>query len=475
MNILLFIILAIGALRAHVDIPMAGAGDIQYSSEGLKRKRGELRPPQEHFSLEELNRVLYRDLKIQSDQLKRIKYHLLNGQIRLASAQLSKLAFDQTKLRPIIYRYLGILHFIDGDYEKSLDYLSKKELRYTPNYQKVCLLKTLNLIVLNYNSKLGDEWGRCKSESSKNLQENNLMWMDVLVALKTNPRPGITQIPFRQVKLAAFNTDQLKVMMKLALYLNQEKLLLTELPNLTLEQLQDPEVRELAGHIYFRSGSLAKSYRFVEDLKSPNAENIKGNLYILRNKYELAYAQFKLALEQKQNSQNALERLLPLAWLLGDWESGGQYAERILSSPETFMNKLTLTAAFLVQKGDFQDARRHLDIITERSRKGTEIDVTQLYSFIALMQNRPVETRKYANLSCTQYDLVNCWLLFQLSQWDSFTLTIRREESIVHKKNWERLITEDINEPLKEVVYVNQLDIEEMDDKELRLIPEKTP
>src|SRR5690606_9600805 len=99
--------------------------------------------------------------------------------------------------------------------------------------------------------------------------------------------------------------DQLKVILKLAMYLNQESLVVDQIPELTVDQLQDPEVREIAGQIFFRTGSLARSYRFIEDLKSPNSENIKGNLYILRNKYELAYAQFKLSLEQKLNSQNA--------------------------------------------------------------------------------------------------------------------------------------------------------------------------
>src|SRR5690606_37073154 len=182
---------------------------------------------------------------------------------------------------------------------------------------------------------------------------------------------------FKRVKIASLDTEETKVMLKLALYLNQEKLVLNELPDLTLDQLQDSEVRELVGQIYFRSGSLAKSYRFVEDLKSPNSENIKGNLYLLRTKYELAYAQFKLALDQKVNSQNALERLLPLSWLLNDWESGSKYAEQIVAKPESQVNKLTLLSAFLMQKGDYSESLKLLEKIDQKTRRGNDLEVTQ--------------------------------------------------------------------------------------------------
>jgi hypothetical protein len=50
-------------------------------------------------------------------------------------------------------------------------------------------------------------------------------------------------------------------------------------------------------------------------------------------------------------------------------------------------------------------------------------------------------------------------------------LTIRREEKISDKRDWEKLISEDIDAPLTETVFVNQLDIEEMDDKLVQLIP----
>ena len=472
MKILFFLLFLLAQGAWADDLPIVNdGGSISYATEGLLSRRGELSPPPEIYDLKELNRVLFSEMKGQSEELKKAKYYLINGEIRLAKIHLNKLAYTQTKLRPVINRYLAILSFVEGNFEKTYTYLSTPELQNIPQYGKICVLKVLSQIVLSKTHKLEENWIRCQIENPGNFRERNLIWLETLVQLKINNYKGITSIPFKRVRIAALDIEETKVMLKLALYLNQEKLVINELTELTLDQLQDSEVRELVGQIYFRTGALAKSYRFVEDLKSPNSENIKGNLYLLRSKYELAYAQFKLALEQKVNSQNALERLLPLAWLLGDWENGTKYSEQVGASPDTKVNKLTLHAAFLMQKGDYIGANKILESIAQHSRRGTEIDVTQLASFTALMQNRPDVVRKQADMSCKQYDLINCWLQFQLEQWDSLPLTIRREDKLIEKRDWEKLTSSIINEPLKETVFVNQIDIEEMDDKLIQLIP----
>lgn len=436
-------------------------------------QRGTFSPPPSLLDAQELNRELFSEMREQNTDLKKVKFYLINGETALAQVHLSKLAYTQTKLKPIIYRYLGILSFIEGKFQKSYDYLSLKELQNLPHYPKICSLKVLNQIVLNKNYGLEQEWQNCQMENYKHFHEGNFVWLETLVQMKLRPAIGLTQVPFKGLKLASLNNNQLKIFLKLALYLNQEKLIESQIAELDVGQFEDTEVRELIGQILFRLGHLARAYRFIEDLDSPNAENIKGNLYVLRNKYELAYAQFKLALEAKQNSQNAMERILPLAWLLGDWEEGAKISERVIASPQTQINKMALVAAFHTQKGDWEKAQSVLEGINARSRRGGEIDITQLHSFVGLMQNRPHVAKKQAALSCEQYDLVNCWLSFQLEQWDSFPLTIRRPEKILHKKEWETLSQEDLNRPLEETVYVNQLDIEELDDRLIQLAPKK--
>ena len=458
-------------LASSIDVPVSTEGRSAYATEDVISRRGTLKPPTLLLGPEELNRIMFSEIQEQNADLKKVKYYLLNGETGLAQVHLSKLAYTQTKLRPIIYRYLGMLAFIEGKFDKSYEYLGSKELQASGHFSKICTLKVLNQIVLSKINNLADEWERCQLENFAHFNAGNFVWIETLVQLKLKPSVGLTKKPFKRIKLSSLNNDQLKIFLKLAIYLNQEALIEPQLAELDLLQLEDTETRELMGQIYFRMGSLAKSYRYIEDLSSPNAENIKGNLYILRTKYELAYAQFKLALEKKQNSQNAMERILPLAWLLGDWEEGAKIAERVIASPQTQINKMTLVAAFLAQKGDFPKAKEVLETIVSRSRRGAEIDVTQLHSFTALMQNDQHATKKQAALSCSQFDMINCWLSIQMDQWDSFPLTIRRPDKIAVKKNWEKLTEEDQNEPIKETVYVNQQDIEELDDKLIKLIP----
>lgn len=437
-------------------------------------ERGNLRPPMGEYDFEALNQTLFSDRKLEKDQLKKVKYYLINGETRLARVYLRKIANSRTALRPIISRYLGMLDFIEGNYQEAYQEFSAPELQNIPHYSKICTVKTLTRIILSKTRGLEEEWYKCQEQNITNLNPQSRLWISTLVSLKTTPKKGSTRVPFEKEKLSRYENEDLKILLKLALYLNQEEIIAPQLTDLTLDQLRDEEIRELIGAIYFRLGTFSKAYKFVEGLVSPNSENIKGNLYVLRDKYELAYAQFKLALEQKQNSQNAMERLLPLAWILGDWQNGAIYAERVLASPQTQINKLTLLAAFLTQKGDFKEAKRVLNSINQKSMKGTRLEVTQINSFVSLMQNDQESLVKQAGRSCAQNDLVNCWILYQTTQWENFPLTARRDDEVINQELAQKLTTEELDRPLKETVYINQIDIEEMDDKLIRLLP-KTP
>lgn len=142
-------------------------------------------------------------------------------------------------------------------------------------------------MVLSKTKTLEDEWEKCQLENFTHFNQGNFIWLQTLVMLKLKQERGITKIPFRNVKLVSLDINQLKIFLKLALYLNQEKLVEAQVNEMDQGQFEDEEVRELIGQILFRLGSLAKSYKFIEDLKSPNAENIKGNLYVLRGNLSL--------------------------------------------------------------------------------------------------------------------------------------------------------------------------------------------
>lgn len=439
----------------------------------LLHNRKSLVIPPSIIELKTQNLKLENETYAHKKELEKVKFYLTNGEVRHAKAILSKLAFTPSKLRPVIKRYLAIISFIEGDYQKTFEELEQNELMMSPNFAKICTLKVITELVLSKLNRLEEDWPRCQLENNYNLNQNSLVWLDTLVNLKLKPHTnGITRIPFKGVFLRSMSNDDLKVILKLAIYLNQEELIEPQINDLTEEQVTDREVRELLGHLYFRMTKLSKSYKFIEDLNSPNAENIKGNLYLWRNKYEIAYAQFKLALEQKVNSQNAIERLLPLAWMLGDWKGGESFARKISNSKKTNTEKMTVLSAFLTQKSDFENAEKTLEGLVYHANKGHELEITQLYSFVSLMQDKANLIRKYGEISCSQYDILNCWVLYQLSNWDSFGLTIRRDDKIQMNDDWEKLLVENSSSPLNETVYINQLDIEELDDKLIKLTPD---
>ncbi len=436
----------------------------------LYARRGEYRPLDSLFTPEELNRVLFSENRLYKEELKKVKYYLINGELSVAKVYLQKLTYGQSKLKPIAYRYLGMIAFIEQDYQKSIKFLTYGELKNPPHFAKICGLLVLNKIILNDVKDLQDNWFRCRGEALKDINASNLAWLDTLVNLKLEAKPGITETPFRKVTIRALENVDLKILLKLAIYLNQEKMVVNQLPELYPEQLADIEVRELAGHIFFRSGKFANAYKFIEDIKSPNAENIKGNLYLLREKYEIAYAQFKLALKEKQNSQNALERLVPIAWLLGDWKAGSAYSQQLITRAGTEANKLTIMAAFEMQTGKYEKSRSILREIRQKSRRGNTLEVSQIGSFAALMENDPDELKVSASQACILLDMVNCWVLYQAHLWDNFPLVVRRGDEIPHKDEWTSMTLERKPGKLTEPTYVYQQDIEELDDKMIKLI-----
>lgn len=438
----------------------------------LYRRRGELIPLSNGESEEALFKAMMSEFTTQKEDLKRVKYYLINGEVRMAKMYLRQMMLTEPRLRPLGYRYLGMLEFILGNYQESLKELKRPELNKFGNYQKVCVLRILNQIILNDLFDLEDQWDRCLLENIKEMQSNRLLWLETLVRLKTAPSENTLIAPFKYNKIFSLPNEDIKITLKLALYLNQESLVLPEIMQLTLDAILDPEIRELAGLILFRAKKFSLSYKFIEDLNTANINNIKGNLYLMQNKYELAFAQFKLALTQKQNSLNAMERALPLAWEIGQWEEGTKLAEQVITSPEGAMSKLALTSAFYVQRGLYKEAEKRLDYITTYSTEGENLTVTQLYAYNHLMQKKSLETMKYADLSCKAYDLAQCWLLYQFSYWDHFPLTVLRDEPLFKNTNWwddESALT--TISALKETIYVNQKDIEELDDALIKLIP----
>lgn len=400
-----------------------------------------------------------------------IKLDIINGNIERAKIRLSQASYTDGFTRPIQLRYLAMLHFIEGEYQKSLEFLEKKELKELRHQDNVCLLRTLNLIILDRAIDAQKEWSNCKKFIIGKDGENNI-WLNSLLELKLAQETDAAAAPLEGLHIENERGDKLRRFLKLALYLNKQELIFPRVSYLSVEALQDPKTRELLGMLYFRDLELVKAYELIEDLSTPNSENIKGNILLAQNKLELAYAQFKLALQRKSNSQNALERILPTAWRLNQWSQGSEYAARLDETPENKDSKLALEAAFLTKEGKAKEAIKRLDYIINRHTNAQAMEVNQLYAYNSMVLTKPKKTYEHADNACRQQDAYSCWLRAQLLVWEDLTLLVKRKDKVFED-------TEDLlgkyrsgfeERPIKEKAYISQKDIEELEDAQIKLL-----
>lgn len=439
----------------------------------IAENRGKFKYPKNEDGLleSEFKRKMQQNKAIQQ-RLGAIKYEMINGNLERAKVMLLQSKYAEGFSRTIQYRYLGMIHFIEGNYKLSQKYLTHKSLYNISTNDTICMLRTLNFIILNRVPEAKIEWGRCL-DATVDKSPTQHVWMNTILKLKVNDEPNITEVPLKKVNIDNEEGDYLRLFLKMALYLNQQDKVFSRLSFLSEDAFKDPEIRELIGMLYYREGKLAKAYEFVEDLESPNSENIKGNLYLAQKKYELAYGQFKLALKRKVNSQNSLERIIPVAWMLKQWKDGLEFVEKLKVDPKDKYNKLALKAAMLTQAGEFSKAKTSLRKIIFGSNNAQSAEVNQLYSYNAMMLKDNNEAEVYADKSCDFKDGINCWTQFHFAIWDNFTLTSHRDDEILEGSV--DLIGEMTasyeSKPIIEDIYVNQKDVEEMDNDIIKLLP----
>lgn len=405
-----------------------------------------------------------------AQKLALIKYDIINGKLERAKIRLQQAKFTQDFTRPIQYRYLAILHFIEGDYKKSLDFLTTKDMDNFAHEDNVCLLRTLNLIILNQAERAKDSWRKCE-EFLLGKKQNDI-WMQSLLDLKLAQETEAAAEPLKGVAIENEKLDSMRLYMKLALYLGKMETIFPRLKFLNLETLENPRTRELVGMMYFRDFQFVKAYNYIEDLSTPNSENLKGNILLAQDKLELAYAQFKLALKRKNNSQNALERITPTAWRLNQWSEGASFAARLEETPENREQKAALEAAFLSKSGMHKKSDRKLGLILYTSPNAKSLEVNQLSSFNAMMLGNKKRAKDFAKKSCQQDDAFSCWLNAQMLIWEDLTIMAKKNEPIYQDSNnlLDTFKSSFEKAPIQEAVYVNQKDIEELEDLEIRLL-----
>jgi hypothetical protein len=410
-------------------------------------------------------KTLYYEDHTNKKQLQSIKYYLMKGK-RAEVTHLGELySLKKTKQQNIFLRYMAINHFLKRDFSRSYEILKSKSFQEVGSYKHICLIYTLNKIALNLNS-IQNEWKRCKSELSSDLSASGSLWMDTLVSIKTLKNDFPFKNTLSVVPWGNLGAEELKLFLKLTLFLNQENLVADKVTSVSEEHLKDEEVRELIGVLLVRNKMIVLGWKFLDGIENINALAIKGDIFLMQNKSEMAYDFYLRALKKKSNSFNALSRLVPLSILLQRYDEGEFFATSIEKTP-LLLNQISfLRSYFLTEKNNLKEAYFQLLSQFKGDYKSMPKEMIGLLAYQSMRLKDPKSFSLYAHRGCDLFDLMSCYMMIHYKNIDELFEKISEEEEI-------SLIDEEsvnMNVSLfDEVPLINQKDIEELDEKEIKI------
>ena len=404
--------------------------------------------------------------------LRRVKQLIIGGDTDAAKYYLNKLDDTNKAIRYIKARYLAIINFITDDYDASLEALNSVELSENKYYERTCVLKIVNMMALNITEGLYREFDSCLRVTLK-YSETDHYWLNTIFKLKFQREESFKGSSFSDTQYVLQNQEFLRIWLKTGIYLNKEHIILKLIKSIPENFYRSKRTRELIGLLYFRTGDEEKAMSFIEDIETPNSENMKGNYNLARDKYELAFGHYKLALKKKKNSLNAIERSLPLVWLLGQWEEGSLLLQRLIKKSLPERKKLTLNTLFKLREEKFLQTQKNLDILNILYKEKLPFELNQLMYYNGLRSHDQEQLIKYADLACKAMDGMACWILMQTVTWENIGQTIERDEEIQSDKKdiIENLKSLGEIKPIIELPSIDQRDIEEIDSSLVRITP----
>ena len=133
--------------------------------------------------------------------------------------------------------------------------------------------------------------------------------------------------------------------------------------------------------------------------------------------------------------------------------------------------KDALESGFHIRMNNFDLAERKLRILDAEYQGQPPLEVDIMRSYVALRNNAPRTLFITSKNACRRYDGLSCWLQNQLIIWENIGKTIERDELIQAKSSFaiNDLKSLQTVEPLKENVYIDQKDIEELDSQLVKI------
>ncbi|PIR30782.1 MAG: hypothetical protein COV38_03630 [Bdellovibrionales bacterium CG11_big_fil_rev_8_21_14_0_20_38_13] len=428
--------------------------------------------------------ALLRERQLKSDSINReddlrdlrlAKYALLAGNTSLAERYLDRLGSDHPRLNQIVARYSALSAFMQSDFDKTYQLVKSERLNIVNAYEEICLLRLMSLFALGKNHpdfyKISPEFDSCRAITYK-YTDNDHFWlssMKTIVQGKMNQLPGGNVNDFTKLLI---DDDSTKLWMKIALYTNREKQIIKNIELLPQEAYLNIGIRELLGMAYYRSGDPKRAADFIEDLATPNSDNIRGDIALTKNELELAYGHFRLALKRKDDSLNALERAIPLSWLLEQWSDGIELLAKYVGREYDPVKLLALETALRIRKGQYDKSQANLRYLEEKLLGSAPLDIQLMISFVSLMKGDLKKLKESSAKACRSFDGLNCWIADQLLVWDDLTKTVKRTDKVnIAAKSMDEILAESSNDisELKEKILIDQRDIEELDSRNVKL------
>lgn len=433
----------------------------------------------ENWSLNSGLAQQYNDYLFQEEQtlnewqeLQSIKALILNGQTVKAKYLLNKLRSHDNSFEILKYRYMILLDFIDNRFSNGLKIINTPQLD-SPRYRReLCLMKIIFLFALNQTEELDPTTDGCFRTNQDYLRQDGL-WLSMLLKIKDKDPLLIEKKHLSRwfPDIQYISEDILATWLKIGIYLGQEKEMRSVLLFLDELTLRYEQIRELAGLYYYRLGEFSTAKKLVENLQTPNAQNIMGNILINEKKYDLAFKQFDSAQQKKRNSLNAVERGASLSWLIGEWAKGEKMVEKLPDTPHYQKQKLGLLAAFALQQQHYDDVGKYLDQIHQHFGDILPLDLNLLGAYYSLISKDDFKLRYYSDAACRQFDAASCLLLIQNELWPELSKLLLSPNKVLPDKEFsvtdlKKSVTPT---PLSDILILEQRDIEELDVAEYEL------
>lgn len=417
--------------------------------------------------------------KNEADLFRLSKWSMISGETTRAKYFLRQIVQSETKLTPVILRYRALIEFMEGNYKEALDFLSDPTFTHPSYYREICDLRILLQMIQHSGQDISR--GNHRDEFRKEFREEvkmcrllntaqsptNHLWLDNLESLYLGDYARMTGRQKSQVRHLLEDKNLVWIWLKMGLISQNEELFLRHLELIPEDYFRDPIFRELIGMFYFRIGDEDRALAFLEEIESVNADNIRGNLAMRKKQYELAMGHFELALRNKKNSHNALERAIPIALKMREWEWGLSLIPKL--SPFRFPEReiLTLKTIFLMGIEEFEEADKVLFGLRNFFLQESPDLLDLIQAHLALSLNKTDEFILNSENSCHRQHGLSCWGAHQTLIWDDFPRLLKRKEELVPSINLNEKMANLKKEDrprVEDPPYINQRLIEELDD-----------